>query len=186
MIRLKEKDIIYKCQQGEQAAQRMLFDQYYNYVYTICHRYVLHHHDTQDVVSITFNKIFKGIDKLKNLENHGLRRWIQTISINESLRFLNKKQPIDYTTDHFFLDQKVEPITESTEVSQASEIKKIINEMPKGYRTIFLMNIVEGLSHAEIAEHLNISRNTSKSQMLKARRYLQIKLRKEKSKEYGR
>jgi len=177
--------LIYKCQRGDRSAQRMLFDQYYNYVYTTCHRYVRHHHDAEDVVSIVFNRIFKNIDKLNDLENHGLKRWIQTISINESLRFLKKRQPIDYTADDFLLDTKVEPATLSVEVSDVSEIKKIVNDMPPGYRTIFLMNVVEGLSHTEIAEHLNISRNTSKSQMLKARKYLQTKLSKDKSRQYG-
>ena len=163
----------------------MLFDQYYNYVYTICHRYVRHHHDAEDVVSIVFTKVFKNIYRLKDSENMGLKRWIQTISINESLRFIKKRQPVDYTAEDSLLDRKVEPKTGSGEVFDDSEIKKIINEMPHGYRTIFLMNVVEGLSHSEIAKHLDISRNTSKSQMLKARKYLQIKLRKDESRQYG-
>lgn len=182
---MNESDIIYKCQQGDRTAQRLLFDQYYNYVYTICHRYIQNHHYSEDVVSIVFNRIFGNISKLKKSEDRGLKRWVQTISINESLRFLKKKEPVDYTADDSLLDTKVEPTTIGDEVSDASAIKKIINEMPQGYRTIFLMNVVEGLSHSEIAKHLNITRNTSKSQMLKARKYLQIKLRKDESRQYG-
>ena len=156
-----------------------------HYVYTICHRYIQHHHDAEDVVSIVFTKVFKNIYKLKESENNGLKRWIQTIAINESIRFLKKRKPIDYTADDSLLDMKVKPTTVSTEVFDDLEIKKIINEMPQGYRTIFLMNVVEGLSHNEIAKHLDINRNTSKSQMLKARKYLQIKLRKDESRQYG-
>lgn len=182
---MKENDIIYNCKQGDGKAQRMLFDQYYNYVFTICHRYVQHHHDAEDVVSIVFIRIFKNIYRLKNSENMGLKRWIQTISINESLRFLKKRQLINYTAEDSLLDMKVEPKTDSAEVSDETEIKRIIDEMPQGYRTIFLMNVVEGLSHREIADHLDISRNTSKSQMLKARKYLQIKLSKDESRQYG-
>ena len=162
----------------------MLFDQYYNYVYTICHRYVQHHQDTEDVVSITFNKIFKNIDQLKDTEDKGLQRWIQTISINESLRALKKKQPIDYTSEEKKLDSIIE-LEESSREIDTQLIKKIVNEMPLGYRTIFLLNVIEGLSHSEISEHLGISRNTSKSQMLKARKYLKVKLKQYESRQFG-
>jgi RNA polymerase sigma-70 factor (ECF subfamily) len=182
---LKENEIIYNCKIGDSTAQRMLFDQYYKYVFTICHRYLQNHHDAEDVVSVVFIRIFKNISNLKDSENRGLKRWIQTISINESLRFLKKREPIDYTAEYKLLDTKVEPKTLGSEIFYRSEIKKVINEMPQGYRTIFLMNVVEGLSHSEIAKHLDISRNTSKSQMLKARKYLQTKLRKDESRRYG-
>ena len=106
----------------------------------------------------------------------GLKRWIQTISINESLRALKRKQAIDYTSEEKNLDSIIELEESSVEID-TQLIKKIVNEMPLGYRTIFLLNVIEGLSHTEIAEHLGISRNTSKSQMLKARNYLKIKLK---------
>ncbi len=162
----------------------MLFDQYYNYVYTICHRYIQHHQDTEDVVSISFNRIFKNINKLRHTADMGLKRWIQTISINESLRALKRKQPIDYTSDEKYLDGIVE-LEESPSEINTQLIKKVVNEMPLGYRTIFLLNVIEGLSHSEIAEHLGISRNTSKSQMIKARNYLRTKLKKYESRQFG-
>lgn len=181
---MKESNIIHKCQQGDQAGQRMLFDQYYNYVYTITHRYIQHHQDTEDVVSITFHKIFKNIHQLKDTVDMGLKRWIQTISINESLRALKKKQPIDYTSEEKDLDSIIELEESSVEID-TQLIKKIVNEMPLGYRTIFLLNVIEGLSHSEIAENLGISRNTSKSQMLKARNYLKMKLKKYEPRQFG-
>lgn len=178
---MKENTLISQCQKGDQAAQRQLYDQFYNYVYTIAHRYLRNHHDCEDVVSEVFIRVFKNITKLNKTANQGLKRWMQVISINESLRFIKKKHPIDYTADDALLDLQVNTPIEGVEVSNTSQMKKIINEMPQGYRTIFLMNVVEGLSHTEIAEHLDISRNTSKSQFLKARKYLQIKLRKNES-----
>ena len=173
---MKENNIIERCQQGERSAQRLLFDQYYNYVYTICHRYIQHHHDAEDVASIIFNKVFKNIDKVKDTANMGLKRWIQTIAINESLRFLKRHHPIDYTSDDKLLEGTIEEKDALAE-ADIELIKKIVNEMPTGYRTIFLLKVVEGLSHSEIAEHLGISRNTSKSQMLKARNYIKLKLK---------
>lgn len=172
---MEEKRVILRCQKGEREAQRILYDRYFNYVYTISHRYVQHHHDTEDIVSIVFSRVFRNIHQLKNVANKGLKRWIQTITINESLRFLKRQKRMDYTCDHNILEYK-EEIVEPTLEANMHLIKKLINAMPSGYRTIFLMNVVDGLSHTEIAEYLDISRNTSKSQMLKARKYLQNKL----------
>ena len=81
-----------------------------------------------------------------------------------------------YTDDNEILDNSYEEL-ELPEVANIKELKKLIDEMPIGYRTIFLLNLVEGLSHTEIAKHLGISRNTSKSQYRKARTYLQTKLK---------
>lgn len=160
----------------------MLFDQYYNYVYAISYRYLQHHQDAQDVTSIVFRRVFDNISKVQNTADNGLKRWIQTIAINEALRFLRQKQPLEYIADHDLVDMAVEP-TDSTTSASLKSVKAAVNEMPTGYRTIFLLNVVEGLSHSEIAEHLGISRNTSKSQMLKARRYLQNKLGKNESRQ---
>ncbi|MEM9545585.1 MAG: sigma-70 family RNA polymerase sigma factor [Bacteroidota bacterium] len=171
-----ESTLVKKCQQKEPDAQRQLFEGYYNYVYTISFRYLKNHHDCEDVVSIIFNKVFQNIHKLTHLENNGLKRWIQTIAINESLRVLQKKHPITFTDNDELLDQEQPELSIEETVSPA-RIRQLVNEMPEGYRRVFLLHVVEGLTHTEIAEYLNISRNTSKSQMLKARKHLQHKLK---------
>jgi len=172
---MQETLLIQRCRDGDRAAQRWLFDKYYNYVYTVSHRYVQHHQDAEDVVSEVFRRVFSNLDKVKNTADKGLKRWIQTISINESIRFINQKQPVDYTSEHHFFEGST-VASDAGSPADIKSIKQAVNTMPIGYRTIFLMNVVEGLSHTEIAEHLGISRNTSKSQMLKARKYLQNKL----------
>lgn len=180
---MNDQILVKKCQNHEPLAQRQLFDRYYGYVYTIAYRYLQNHHDCQDVVSEMFNRIFRNISRLVDASNDGLKKWIQTIAINESLRFLQKKRPILYTDDNEILDQVVFEETIDNNYN-ADILKELISQMPEGYRRIFLLHVVEGLTHAEIAEYLSISRNTSKSQMLKARKYLQTQLKKYESQEF--
>lgn len=181
---MNEKQLIEQCLKGERKAQRGLFDNYYKYVYTICHRYVQHHQDAEDVVSEVFRRVFKNLGSIKVFTANGLKKWIQTISINESLRFIKRKNPIDYIDEELVLSIPVSQ-DETKVLPDMNRIKAIINTMPDGYRTIFLLNVVDGLSHTEIAEHLSINRNTSKSQMLKARKFLQQKFRNNESRQLG-
>ncbi len=174
---MQESVLVKKCQNKEPVAQRRLFDIYYKYVYTVVYRYLQNHHDCEDVVSVIFNKVFKNIRRVTNVENNGLKRWIQTIAINESLRFIQKKNPIVYTDSGEGLDKVQEEVVIINSL-KIERIKKLITEMPEGYRRVFLLHVVEGLTHAEIAQYLNISRNTSKSQMIKARKYLQTQIKK--------
>lgn len=174
---MQDYQLIKKCQSNDPVAQRTLFDTFYRYVYTITFRYLANHHDCEDTVSIIFNRVFKNIRKVDKIENEGLKRWIQTIAINESLRFLQKKNPILYTDEVERLDQVEQDISVEKSIS-IREIKRLIEKMPEGYRRIFLLHTVEGLTHSEIAEHLDISRNTSKSQMIKARKHLQTQIKK--------
>ena len=130
-----------------------------------------------------FRRVFKNLEKVNDTKNHGLKRWIQKIAINESLRFLQQKQPIDYTYDEKLLEKPSRFASDNVHFDKKM-VRRAIDELPTGYRTIFLMNIAEGLSHAEIAEHLGISRNTSKSQLLKAKKYLQNKLNQDASRQF--
>ena len=169
-------ELIKKCLNKEPRAQRKLFDDYYRYIYTICFRYLQDHHDCQDVVSEVFNRVFSNIGKVYDTSNNGFKRWIQTIAINESLRFLKRKRPVIYTDENIILDGK-EEVIEEQELLNTDQIWNIINEMPEGYRRIFLLHSIDGLTHAEISEYLSISRNTSKSQLLKARKYILAQIR---------
>lgn len=174
---MDDSNLIRSCLADDSAAQRLLFDRYYKYVYTIAYRYLANHHDAEDVVSETFVRVYKSLSRVDSTSGNGLRRWVQRIAINESLRFIKRKQPIIFTEQTDVLDAVEQGPTLSADGLSHTEIMRAVDSMPRGYRLVFMLSTVDGLSHAEIADHLGISRNTSKSQMLKARKYLQSKLR---------
>jgi RNA polymerase sigma-70 factor, ECF subfamily len=173
---LNELKIIKGCIQRDQAAQKNLFENYYKQMYNLGMRFLANHHDTEDVLIIAFSKVF---DKIGNFEYRGensLKKWIKTIVINESIRFLEQKKALQLVEDYLFVEN--ETIEEEMITIDTEQAYKIIENMPPGYRTVFNLFAIEGYSHEEISGILNITQSTSKSQLCKARNYIITKLKK--------
>lgn len=172
------KEIIKYCQKENQVAQGLLFDIFYNPMHHLSMRMVNNSHDVEDILSTVFIKVFKNIQKFNYQGDASLNKWIKTITINESIRFLKKRKTLVFneTIEDIEADIAEEPFDNS-----ALNIKKvyaIIESMPEGYRMVFNLYAIEEYSHKEIAEFLNISINTSKSQLRKARKFIVEKINK--------
>ncbi len=170
---MKEEQLIklYRTKKG----QKLLFDTYYHLMYSVALRYVRVKEDAQDVISEAFVRIFRGIENFEPRGNGSLVKWVKTIVINESLRFLNKNRKLIFSDD---MNEADAEFTEDIEGNIDLEyLMKVVNNLPDGYRIVFLMYVVEGFSHKEIAEKLRISISTSKSQLFKARNLLVKKLK---------
>lgn len=124
----------------------------------------------EDVLVIAFTRIFEKIDQFKG--EGSFEGWIRRIVVNEALTALRKSRAMMLETD---LDQADRQPDYSSLADQleAEDLLKMIDELPPGYRVVFNMYAIDGFSHKEIAEQLGISENTSKSQLSRARSYLQ-------------
>lgn len=145
-------------------------------MYGICLRFARNQMEAEDVMQEGFIKVFRY---LKDYRNDGsLEGWIRRTMVNTAINFYKKK--IKYQKD-VSLDQG-EPISveEESAIDRLStqELLEMIRELPDGYRMVFNLNVIEGYTHKEIGDMLNISENTSKSQLSRARGVLQEKLKK--------
>ena len=131
-------------------------------------RILANHHDVEDALIIAFTKVFDNIRNFEYRGENSLKKWIKTIVINESIRFINSKQKIQYDDNLSDYDQHMNDDTEPDTID-AEQVYSIIESMPAGYRLVFNLFAIEGYSHKEISDLLNISENTSKSQLRKAR-----------------
>jgi len=179
---LSEEELIRRCIRNDRHAHEFLFNQFYQELYVIAMRYLSDHHDAEDVVIQSFTRVFKHLNNFAYNGPGSLGKWIRTILINESIRNLKKRNLIEFNEDIRHLDQ------EHTEANglqqmQASDIIRMIEKLPTGYRTVFNLFVVEGYGHKEIAVKLGISENTSKTQLKKARHQLMINLNEERN--YG-
>lgn len=171
---MEEPDIIEGCVRNDPSAQRYLFDRYYRRSYHVAMRYLVSHHDTEDVLSMSYTKVFKSIGKLEYRGEGSLQKWIYTIVINEAIRFLKSKKTLVFTEDEEILD--LNPIS-GHDTLDAEEVYHLVQMMPKGYQTVFNLFAIEGYSHKEIADMLQIKETTSRSQLSKARNYIIEKIK---------
>ncbi len=176
---MDEKQLIQECSNQNRKAQKLFFETFYKSVFRLAKRYLVDHHETEDVVIIVFNKALKNISHFEYRGEGSLIKWMNTITINESIKAIKKVRPIHYQ-DEIKMDESVVFENYSLDIEK---VNRILERMPKGYRTVFNLYAIDEYSHSEIAEILNISRNTSKSQLLKARKFIIQELNK--GKEYG-
>lgn len=168
-MKQSEEIILRGCRKGKAKAQRELYDRYATTMLGVCLRYVKNKAEAEDVLQEGFIKVFKN---LKNYNGEGsLAGWIYRIMVNTALNYLRSKKKIQFveyegnvpdTSD----DSQVEPPFSKQQFMDA------IHDLPDGYRTVFNLYVLEGYKHREIADILEISINTSKTQLAKARQML--------------
>lgn len=171
---MDDATLVEKCIEGDPKAQRLLFDKFAPKMLGVCLRYAKNTEQAEDVLQEGFIKVFT---KLKNYQGKGsFEGWIRRIMVNTSLDQIRKEVKFQDNVAMDDVDYKLELDTYILESLQAKDLLILINEMPEGYKVVFNMFAIEGYSHKEIAEELNISVNTSKSQYSRARSYLKVKL----------
>ena len=170
IYRAKEDELIRGCLRRDGSAQKQLYDTYSSKMYGLCYRYVKDPMEAEDILVISFMKVFEKIDQFKS--EGSFEGWIRRIVINEALTCLRKHRSMYLEADLEKVDHDPNYKGLSDHL-EAEDLIQMINDMPTGYRIVFNMYAIDGYSHKEIAESLGISENTSKSQLSRARTYLQ-------------
>jgi len=174
---MTEQELITGCKGNDRRAQRAVYDRYSPTMLAVARRYTARDADAEDVLVTAF---FKVLDKISSFNEEGsFEGWIRRIVVNEALMLLRKKHALKQAAE---LDD-VNPSTFSVPASATSllaeaDIMALLDTMPTGYRTVFNLYVVEGYKHREIAEMLEISINTSKSQLILAKKRMREQLEK--------
>ena len=177
---LPEDKLIELCKKGKQQAQEELYDRFSAAMLATCMRYTGNRAEAEDLLQEGFIKIFKNINDFKAKNQGSLAAWIKTIMVNTSISYLRKKkqQLFIENIESLNIYENEEDAIEETENNQpdSDQLMKMISELPDGYRLVFNLYVLEDYGHKEIAQILGITEGTSKSQLSKARLYLQKKL----------
>jgi RNA polymerase sigma factor (sigma-70 family) len=170
IYRPKEEELIKGCLKRDRHAQQQLFDLHSSKMYGICYRYVRDAMEAEDILITAFAKIFERIAQFKS--EGSFEGWIRRIIVNEALTHLRKARTMYLETDLEQADREPD-YSQLSDHLEAEDLMNMIQQLPAGYRVVFNMYAIDGYSHKEIAEQLGISENTSKSQLSRARVYLQ-------------
>lgn len=175
---MNELQIIAGCKEQKREAQRILYERYARKMYGICLRYSSDHADAQDLLQDGFMKVFAHIGTFQ--EKGSFEGWLKRIFINLSLESLRKKKSLfQFSDDIQNVPDVIDDSTEDSQMYKLSEVEllKMVQELPQGYSTVFNLYAIEDFSHKEIAEMLDISEGTSRSQYVRARQILQRKVK---------
>jgi RNA polymerase sigma-70 factor (ECF subfamily) len=170
---LEQKELIEACVKGDRKAQKELYDRYSRGMYVVCLRYAKSDQEAEDILQDSFIKVFKHLGKFRGESR--LEYWIKRVVVNTALNYTRNKLYMYPMVD-------VEDVTQEFDYEQIlsnyhfEELLKFISELPQGCRIVFNLFAIEGYSHQEIADMLDISEGTSKSQYFRAKKLLQNRI----------
>ncbi|MCB0623494.1 MAG: RNA polymerase sigma factor [Saprospiraceae bacterium] len=172
-INYQESDLIEACVRKERWAQRVLYEEHYGKMMGVCLRYANNSDDALDILHEGFIKVFKHIAKYQ--PGTSLTAWIRRIMVNTAIDYYRKnirRRTEDLEQAYDVESPQADAISQCTE----KEILAAVQELSPAYRTVFNLYVIEGYSHKEIAELLDITESTSRSNLVKARLKLQAAL----------
>ena len=167
------KSIISDCIAGSRKAQAMLYHQFAPKMFGVCLRYAKDATEAEDNLQEGFIKVFTN---LKNFRHDGsLEGWIRRIMINVSLEKI-RKQHLLYPVEDVAVYDTVNFSDDVIAKISADDLMKLIQQLPPRYRLVFNLYVLEGMSHQEIAQEMDITQGTSKSNLARAREILKKKV----------
>ncbi|MDO9511307.1 MAG: sigma-70 family RNA polymerase sigma factor [Bacteroidales bacterium] len=175
-----EQSIIEGCKAGKRRFQNRLYSMYSRSLFTICLRYSKNKEEAEDLLQDCFIKIFEHIYEYRG--EGSFEGWLKRITINTAISRFKKNSKLQVLSGLDGFEELARDDDKDAEESflisdvQSQWIMDAIQELPSGYNHVFNLHIFEGYTHKEIGSMLGVSENTSKSQLSKARKYLQNKL----------
>ena len=165
-LNLEEQDLIQACIRKERWAQKLLYEEFYGRMMGVCLRYASSEDEALDILHEGFIKVFKHISKYQ--AGTSLGAWIRRIMVNTAIDYYRKtirRRTEDIEQAFQISSGEADAVSQCTE----KEIMAAIQELSPAYRAVFNLYVIEGYSHREIAEMLDITESTSRSNLVKAR-----------------
>ncbi|MBN1117802.1 MAG: sigma-70 family RNA polymerase sigma factor [Bacteroidales bacterium] len=162
------QNLVGLCRKNDKRAQLALYNQYAKAMYNVCLNITHKPSDAEEIMHDGFISAFQHINSYKGEVSFGA--WLKKIMVNKSVDFLRKRVvTFDELNENINQAEVSGPEESEFNTIQANQIKIEIAKLPEGYRTIVSLYLFEGYDHEEIAQILNISASTSRSQYARAK-----------------
>lgn len=170
-----QENIIKACIKGDRKAQKELYSVFADKMYVLCLRYTKDEDEAKDILQDGFIKVFT---KLKQFNNKGsFEGWIRRIIVNTALEKFRDKNylfAVNMESNYEAGEKEYDHILSDI---AANDLLKLVQELSPQYRMVFNLYAIEGFSHKEICEKLDIKEGTSKSNLSRAREILKEKIK---------
>lgn len=167
--------LIESCIKGDRASQKALYDRLSPRMFPLCMRYVGDRAVAEDVLQEGFITLFTRLDNYRG--DGSFEGWARRIFVTTALMSLRKKDALKMSEDLDSARKMKADIPSQGQDIGYKELMKLVMELPPGFRTVFNMYAIEGYSHKEIGDMLGISETTSRTQLSRARIWLQNKIK---------
>lgn len=171
----KELKVIKKCLRNNAQAQRVLYEKYKVKWFMICLRYAQNKTEAEDMLQEGLISVFKELRQY-DPKKAQFSAWSNKVMVNASLQHLRKWNKLNFNQQIDDYDNQLVNSEDVFDSLGAKELMALVQNLPDGYRMVFNLYVIEGYKHKEIADILSISENTSKTQLLKAKRMLRNQL----------
>jgi len=179
---LCEEELIEGCCNNDQSSQKQLFERFSGRMLVVGMRYTKSRFEAEDILQEAFIKVFEQIKKFRR--ECPLEQWIKRIVINTALKQNRSKLYLHPAVDVDTLSEVIPEVELTLSNFHFQELLEVIRRLPTRCQIIFNLYAIEGYSHQEIANLLNIQEGTSKSQYARARMLLQSMLQRNKDVNY--
>lgn len=170
-INQSDFELIAYCIEHNRQAQKMLYDKYSSKMLSVCRRYIKDIQFAEDIMVTAFVKAFKNLEKFE--KKGSFEGWLRKIMVNESLSYLRSLKD-KYTYDFPDIEPQEAAVAEMN--LDMDQWQSLIDDLPNGCKMVFNLYVFDEFKHHEIAEKLNISVSTSKTQLAHAKKILQFKI----------
>lgn len=165
------EDLIEKCKKEDPQAQGKLYSLFSSKLYAVCLKYSPNAVEAQDNLQDAFITIFQKIGQYQH--KGSFEGWIKRIAVNTVLQKYRKERVFEIVNEEAIEDAEVE--IDETDIT-LDYLLKLIQELPNRYRMVFNLYVLDGYSHQETADMLEISVGTSKSNLARAKMILKSKI----------
>lgn len=167
--------LIRSCKEGDRAAQKVLYERLAPRMFPVCIRYIGDREMAQDVLQEGFITLFTHLDAYKG--EGSFEGWARKIFITTALMELRRKDALKMSDElDVVKGMKTDTVSQMQNIGY-KDLMNLITTLPAGFRTVFNLYAVEGFSHKEISEMLGINETTSRTQLSRARAWLQNKIK---------
>jgi RNA polymerase sigma-70 factor (ECF subfamily) len=164
------EDLIARCKAGDREAHYRLYKLYSKAMFNVGYRITGREEDAEDALQEAFISAFRNLENYRGDAVFGA--WLKRIVVNKAINILKKRKHEMMPEDGRWDVAETETPVEYKEELTVDRVKKAIDKLPDGYRSVLSLYLLEGYDHQEIAEILSISESTSKSQLNRAKNKL--------------